>query len=141
MKNKYLYEEKEILIKDINKLQGYQGYVQFSDTKIRECDIFEEFQDIKLTPTDGFIFEAHFYSEIEKKSIAIKQINDSWLVSTTILPADLTQDNTQEYLTDIQDFNYKVKIAQIWEEVKDNLCENMPVKKLEKIVFAGFTNG
>ena len=66
------------------------------------------------------------------------QINDSWLISTTDI---LNIKDTQEYLTDIQDFNYKVKMAQIWEEVEDDLCEIMPVKKLQKVVFAGFVNG
>jgi CRISPR type III-associated protein (TIGR04423 family) len=131
-------DNKKEVIDYINKLQNYQGYVQFSDIKIRECDIFKEFQDIKLTPTIGFIFEAHFYSKTDNKSISIKQINDSWLVSIT----DITDLNdTQEYLTDIQDFNYKVKMAQIWEEIEDQLCENMSVKKLKKVVFIGFTNG
>ena len=32
-------------------------------------------------------------------------------------------------------------MAQIWEEVEDKECENMKVKKLKKVVFAGFENG
>jgi len=32
-------------------------------------------------------------------------------------------------------------MAQIWEPENDKLCENMPVMKLKKVVFAGFTKG
>jgi CRISPR type III-associated protein (TIGR04423 family) len=32
-------------------------------------------------------------------------------------------------------------MAQIWEEENDPLCENMPVMKLKKVVFAGFRKG
>lgn len=34
--------------------------------------------------------------------------------------------------------NLKVRMAQIWEEREDNLCEGMKVKKLKKVVFIGF---
>ena len=135
MQNKY--NSNKILIKDINnKLQNYQGYVQFSHRPIdKEKDIFNG-KAIKIEDENGFIYEAYFYNN--KESISIKQINDSWLVSTTILPTDLTQDDIKEYLTDIKDFNYIVKMAQIWEAENDLLCENMKVRKLKKVVFAGF---
>jgi len=122
---------KETIIDYINDLKSYQGYVQFSDTKIRECDIFKEFQDIKLTPTKGFIYEAHFYNG--KDSITIKQVNDYWLVDEI---KNTPLDDTQSYLSDIK--GYKIKMAQIWEEVEDDLCEKMKVIKLQKVVFLGF---
>jgi CRISPR type III-associated protein (TIGR04423 family) len=128
-------DTKQQIIEYINNLQNYQGYVQFSDEKIRECDIFKKFQDIKLTPTDGFIYEAHFCND--KESVSIKQINNSWLVSKTDI-SNISSSDMQEFITDIEKFNYKVKMAQIWEEVEDELCENMKVKKLKKVVFAGF---
>ena len=130
-------DTKQKVIEYINNLQNYQGYVQFSDEKIRECDIFKEFQDIKLTSTNGFIYEAHFCNG--KKSISIKQINDGWFISKTDI-SNIDKNDIQEFITDIQEFP-KVKMAQIWEEVEDELCENMPVKKLKKVVFAGFING
>ena len=128
-------DTKQKVIEYINDLQNYQGYVQFSDTKIRECDIFKEFQDIKLTSTDGFIYEAHFCND--KESIAIRQINDGWFISKTDI-SNIDKNDIQEFITDISDFNYKIKMAQIWEEVEDELCENMKVKKLKKVVFVGF---
>ena len=136
-------DNKQEVINYINKLKDYQGYVQFSHRPIDKTkDIFND-KTIKIEDENGFIYEAHFYSEIEKKSIAIKQINDSWLVSITDISnidKDDISNDIQEFITDIEEL-LKVKMAQIWEEVEDDLCENMPVKKLKKVVFAGFTNG
>ncbi len=144
---------REEIIDYINELKGYQGYVQFSDNKIRECDIFKDFQDIKLTMTKGFIYEAHLYNG--KDSITIKQVNNSWLVDeikNTLL------DDTQIYHTKFSSEvmasaslrssakaplpkELKVRMAQIWEEVEDDLCAGMKVKKLQKVVFVGFEKG
>ncbi len=124
------------IIDYINGLKGYQGYVQFSDTKIRECDIFREFQDIKLTPTKGFIYEAHFCNDAE--SVSIKQINDNWLVSTTQF-SDI--DDKETDIKMYKSIAGDMKMAQIWEVKSDNLCAGMNVKKLQKVVFIGFGNG
>lgn len=134
MENKYTLDSKEILIEDIKKLQGYEGYIQFSDTEIRDCDIFQKNDVIatKLQATSGFVYEAHFWSEAEKKSIAIKQINSDWLVDEV---ENVPLSDTQVYFAKN---NFKVKMAQIWEEEKDEHCEGMPVLKLKKVVFAGF---
>ena len=131
-------DTKQEVINYINGLQNYQGYVQFSDRPIdNEKDIFND-KTIQVEDENGFIYEAHFYSKVDNKSISIRQINESWLVSTTDI-SDI--EDTQEYLTDISNFNYKVKMVQIWEVEDDPLCENIPVKKLKKVVFAGFRNG
>ena len=139
MKNKYLYEEKEKLIEDIKKLRNYEGYIQFSDTKIRACDLFQKDDDIatKIEPTKGFIYEAHFYNEITKTSIAIKQLNGSLLVSETVLTDEKYDVSYEEYISDIEKFS-KIRMAQIWEAESDTLCEDMKVKKLQKVIFAGF---
>ena len=130
-------QTKKEVIDYINKLKGYQGYVQFSHRRIDKTkDIFVE-TDPRITDEKGFIYEAHFYNEKEKKSISIRQINNKWFVSETDI-SNIDDNDIQEYLTDIEKFNYKVKMAQIWEEENDPLCENMKVKKLKKVVFAGF---
>jgi CRISPR type III-associated protein (TIGR04423 family) len=121
------------IIDYINSLKGYQGYVQFSDTKIRECDIFKEFQDINLTTTNGFIYEAHFYNGSD--SIAIRQINNTFYINEE---NNVPLKDTQAY---IGINNLKIKMAQIWDEKVDNLCEDMKVKKLSKVVFVGFEKG
>ena len=127
--------KKEVINYINDELKGYQGYVQFSDRSIDKTkDIFLE-TDPNITDEKGFIYEAHFCND--KESISIKQINDRWLISKTDI-SNIDGTDIQEYLTDIKEFNYKVKMAQIWEEENDPLCENMKVKKLKKVVFAGF---
>jgi CRISPR type III-associated protein (TIGR04423 family) len=119
----------------INTLKGYQGYIQMSDESI--SDIWQSFSDISFAPLNGFVYEAHFCNGTE--SIAIKQINGDWLVSKTSLGEVKNKEK------DIQTYHaingLRVKMAQIWEEVDDEFCENMPVLKLKKVVFVGFTKG
>jgi CRISPR type III-associated protein (TIGR04423 family) len=116
------------IIEYINSLMGYQGYIQMSGKPI--IDIWKTFSDISFAPTSGFVYEAYFYNGTD--SIAIKQINDSWLVDKT---NKVPLNDTRIYFA--KD-NLEVKMAQIWHEVDDELCENMKVLKLKKIVFAGF---
>jgi CRISPR type III-associated protein (TIGR04423 family) len=130
---------KEEIVKYINdELKGYEGYVQFSHRPIKKTkDVFVD-KNPKVENEQGFIYEAHFCNA--KKSISIKQINESWLVSETDI-SNTDNSDMQSYISDISGFNYKIKMAQIWEERQDELCKNMRVKKLKKVVFAGFEKG
>lgn len=125
-------KNKEEIIEYINSLQGYTGYVQFSDRSIE--DIFTIASDIQVDPKDGFVYEAHFSNG--KESIAIRQINSEWLVSKTNI-SDVPDEDRQTYHA----FEKNVEMAQIWEDEEDLLCEEMKVKKLKKVVFAGFVGG
>jgi len=126
------------IIKYVNNLKEYRGYVQFSHRPIdKNKDIFLE-KDPKVEDEKGFIYEAHFCNA--SKSISIKQINGSWLVSETDI-SNIDAKDIQTYKSDIQDWNHNIKMAQVWEEVEDDLCEGMKVKKLKKVVFVGFENG
>ncbi len=130
-------EKTEILTKDsvlnhINSLNGFRGYVQFSH---REIDINKDLfinSDPKVTKEDGFIYEAHFANDSEY--VTIKQLNDKWIANR----GSLENSEIQEYYGI---GGIKVKMAQIWEEDEDELCKNMIVKKLKKVVFAGFAQG
>ncbi|MCF6331483.1 MAG: TIGR04423 family type III CRISPR-associated protein [Sulfurimonas sp.] len=130
---------KQEVIEYINtKLVGYKGYVQFSHRPLnKDKDIFIN-KSIKIEDEDGFVFEAHFCSATE--SISIKQINDSWMTSKTDI-SNVDEKDIQTYISDIEKFDYKIKMAQIWEIEKDKLCEGMEVIKLKKVVFAGFVRG
>ena len=120
------------IIDYINTLKGYEGYVQFSHRPITVGkDVFIE-TDPKVEDEEGFVYEAHFSNGVE--SVAVRQLNDAWLVSTvSIENAEL---ETFHGIADL-----KIKMAQIWEDENDELCENMKVTKLKKVVFAGFTGG
>ncbi len=139
MENKIMKTKQEA-INYINSLEGYQGYIQFSHRPIdREKDICLAGEVKKIDESEnGFIYEAHFCNGIE--SIQIRQVNDSWLVSTTDI-SNVDENDTQKYISDIENFPYDVKMAQIWEAKEDPLCEGMQVKKLTKVVFTGFFKG
>jgi len=129
-------KDKKEIIEYINTLKGYEGYVQFSHRPIdKDRDIFYNNKDIKVEDESGFICEAHFYNG--KDSITIKQINTHWLIDEII---DTPLSDVESYLTDIEKFP-KIKMAQIWEAQADDLCAGMDVKKLKKVVFAGFIGG
>lgn len=121
-------KNKKEIIDYINNLKGYEGYIQFSNRPIE--DIFKTKTNIHVEEKGGFIYEAYFFNGTD--SISIKQINDLWLVDEI---KNISTSDTQTFIG-INDI--KVKMAQIWEEAEDALCENMKVKKLSKIVFAGF---
>lgn len=131
----------ETIIDYINNLKGYQGYIQMSDKPI--SDIWENFSDISFTPSSGFVYEAYFFNGID--SISIKQINDGWLVSKTNISKQLEAKKQDKNYEDIQTYHaingLKVKMVQIWESENDSFCENTPVLKLKKVVFAGFVKG
>jgi CRISPR type III-associated protein (TIGR04423 family) len=129
--------KKEDIVKTINEdYRDYEGYVQFSHRPIDiKKDVFKDGKKVEIEDESGFVYEAHFCNSTE--SIAIKQINSDWLVSKTSLS------EVKNEKTDIQTYHaingLKVKMAQIWDDTeKDELCENMPVMKLKKVVFAGF---
>lgn len=130
---------KEDIVKIINEdYRDYEGYVQFSHRPIeREKDIFHNGKKVEIKAESGFIYEAHFCNGSE--SVVIRQINDSWLISITKLSE--IQDVTKDIQTYQAIDGFEVKMAQIWESENDPLCENMPVLKLKKVVFAGFAKG
>lgn len=127
-------KSKKEVVEYINTLQGYEGYVQFSHRPIEEKDLFHNGKKVEIDDESGFVYEAHFWNESEKKSIAIKQINDVWLVDETDI-SSIADEDTQIYHAS---HGLKVRMAQVWEEENDPLCENMPVRKLKRVVFAGF---
>jgi CRISPR type III-associated protein (TIGR04423 family) len=132
----YSYKE---LINFLNSLDNnFEGYIQFSHRPInKEKDIFIN-KEIKIENEEGFIYEAHFCNG--KKSISIKQINDKWIISEFDI-SNIDNNDIDEYETNIKNFNYKVKMAQIWQKEKDPLCENLEINRLKTIVFAGFEKG
>jgi len=125
---------KDEIVKYINNLAGYQGYIQYSNRPIdKKTDIFIK-DNPKVELNGGFIYEAHFCNG--KQSISIKQINNSWYIDEIDI-LNIDDIDIQSYISDIENLP-KVKMAQIWKAEKDKLCENMEVMKLKKVVFAGF---
>jgi len=131
----------EEVLKYINEeLNGYEGYLQFSHRPIdKDKDIFYDGKVPQVENEEGFIYEAHFAND--EQSISIRQINDAWVIAVTDLKEiDIADEDMQSYVSDIENFR-RIKMAQIWVKEADELCEGMQVKKLKKVVFAGFEKG
>lgn len=140
-------KNKDEILKYVNEnLKDYEGYIQLIGEKIDAKHIFLADERAPSLDKDDLIYEAHFFNTNSKKSISIRQLNDGWLVNEV----DLNKVMLDE--SDIKTFypkfgSFKIKMAQIWEDQKDEFCkvlredetrESLPVLKLQKIVFAGF---
>jgi len=120
------------ILEYINSLRGYEGYVQFSDRPIE--DIWTQKSDIDVDAKKGFVYEAHFSNGVE--SISIRQLNDTWFISKTDI-SNIKEEDTEVFHA----LEQNVKMTQVWEEIVDPLCEDMKVKKLQKVLFVGFVKG
>lgn len=131
-----IFDKNEEVMEYINSLSGFSGYIQFSNREIQKQDIFDN-EKIAIQSDDNksFIYEAHFCDS--KSSISIKQINGSWYVSMSDI-STLEDDDIQIYQTSVNSLKKNIKMAQIWVSKKDEMCENFEVKKLQRVVFAGF---
>lgn len=131
-----IFDKNEEVMEYINSLSGFSGYIQFSNREIQKQDIFDN-EKIAIQSDDNksFIYEAHFCDG--KSSISIKQINGSWYVSMSDI-STLEEDDIQIYQTSVNSLKKNIKMAQIWISKKDEMCENFEVKKLQRVVFAGF---
>lgn len=140
-------KNRDEILKYVNEnLKGYEGYIQLMGEKIDEKHLFLAGERTPDLGKDELIYEAHFFDEKSKKSVSIRQINDAWFVDETELNKVALEES------DIKTFypkfgNFKIKMAQIWQDEKDEFCEvpqdngtleGLPVLKLQKIVFAGF---
>ena len=139
-----MFSEKVKVIDYINSLEGYRGYIQFSHRPLEQKDIFEDSDPSVASDEDGFVYEAHFCNG--KESIMIRQQNSEWVVSKTPIKTEAEKVEIDfEYFAFEKTAHLKevksnwVKMAQIWEEKSDELCEDMKVMKLQKVVFAGFS--
>ena len=126
---------KSEVTKYINSLKGYRGYVQFSHRSIEtNKDVFTD-KDPKVEDEKGFVYEAHFANG--SQSITIRQINNDYAVSKTDI-SKVKEEDMQSFLTVCKQ---SIKMAQIWEDVKDKYCNGFETKKLKAVVFAGFEKG
>ena len=132
-----IYDKQDDLISTLNELKGYTGYVQFSNRRIEEKDVFRGRDvNIDLPEKDTLLYEAHFFSKDEKKSISVRYINGRWYLDETST-AKATGEDIQSY----QSHHGVVRMAQIWEPLEDENCNGFKAMKLTKVVFAGFKKG
>lgn len=125
----------------LENLEGFEGYVQISNRPIdKEKDIFIN-KKIKIEDeNNGFIVEGAFYKN--NKSIMINFVNGEWLLSEYDLKDNIKY---EKFNTKIKDFNKKIRLAQIFEELEEEIFdvneenkEKIKTIKLKSVVFAGF---
>ena len=119
---------------------AYEGYVQMSDARITSHHLFKTPQTLPkweaLHNEVNYILEMALFNPVSKQSILIRQQNSKWLVIDKKL-----EDNepTESFFTLTED-TPKMKIAQIWEEEKNEFCLDMGVLEPKYLLFAGFEN-
>ena len=130
-------KNRDEILEYVNSLTGYEGYIQLMSEKIDEKHIFFAGEKSPGLSEGELIYEAHFFSLSQNKSIFIRQINDGWFVDETDLSSvKLSEDDVKVFYAKSSDI--KIKMAQIWIEENDELCEELPVLKFKKSAFAGF---
>ena len=119
----------------------YEGYVQMSDSRITSKYLFKIAKKLpnweELHNEINYILEMALFDPMSKKSILIRQQNSEWLVIDKILDED---EPTDLYFTLTED-TPKIKIAQIWEEEKNEFCLGLDVLEPKYLLFAGFEKG
>lgn len=130
MKNKF----KKISIEEIPDHIDFEGYYWYSD-ETKPHVITDEKIDKNIFTELPFVVEANFYSDTEKLSIQVKNIDGQYYVGMVHLASI---DNAQEYIAhDLDDIN-RFKMVEAWEEQEDELLEGMKVLVPSWTAFAGF---
>lgn len=120
----------------------FEGYIQMSNRKLDY--IFSTKQSLpsweELHKDKEFIFESCFFDG--DRSIMIRQIDGSFVV-IDVKTSDFENITYESFVAKSNEKNIKlkVKIAQIWEEEKDELCKENKVLKPTLQLFSGFEKG
>ncbi len=119
--------------------QEYEGYIQMSDSKIKDifisATLLPKWEN--LHNKVNYIVEVALFDPISKNSILIRQHNNEWLVLEKELNGD---EPIESYFTLVKN-SPKMKIAQIWEEESSEFCLDMKVLEAKYLMFAGFEKG
>ncbi len=129
-------KSREEIQKFWHELSGnWEGYCWIDNQERPE--IFENRELGNYPCTDNhFIYEACLCQQ--GKSIEIKQVDDTWLVSEVSWQENDIKDEDIKVYRMAKDENRKLRFAEIWEEEPDPNCDDFPVFKLKKHIFTGF---
>jgi len=121
----------------------YEGYVQMSDARIEPKYLFKTAQILpkweELHNEVNYILEMAIFNPVSKQSILIRQQNSEWLVTKRVLEED--EINKSDSFFTLTENTPKMKIAQIWEEEKNEFCLGLDVLEPKYLLFAGFEKG
>jgi len=134
-----MLKSREALKEFYNGLSGeYEGYVQMSDGRIELKHLFKTAQTLakweELHNDVNYILEMALFNPVTKQSILIRQQNSEWLVIDKKLEGNEPID---QFFTLTED-TPKMKIAQVWEEEKNEFCLGLDVLESKYLLFAGF---
>lgn len=116
----------------------YEGYLWQSDQS--KPRIIEEGAPLSLTLTDGenpFIVEGLLWNREENTSIQIRYVDGKYFIATYEVKQEELAGSVP-YLPHRLPGVKALKFLRQWEEVKDELCENMPTLQLKANIFVGF---
>lgn len=130
MKNKF----NKISIEEIPGNIDFEGYYWYSD-KIEPYILDNEIIDKSIFKDLPFVVEANFYSESDKISIQVKNIDGEYHIG--MIHLDST-DDAQEYIAHDLEGVKKFRMVEAWEEKEDELLEGMKVLVPSWTAFAGF---
>ncbi len=117
----------------------YEGYIQMSDRRIEhlfypasKLPLWEVLHDKPY----NFILEMALFNEEERRSILVRQHNDSWLILDETLHDEM---EVESYET-VMEGGLKMRMAQKWEAVERTFEKGLTLDVLEPkyLLFAGF---
>jgi CRISPR type III-associated protein (TIGR04423 family) len=126
------YTQQQDLIDALKKLEGYEGYVQFSH---KELEIIKPIEIKTPNESNVFLVEAYYCNKTEKKSIAVRYYAGAWYWEDDIDLSKAEGNDIQTYQTK---YDENAILSQVWIAEDDEYCNNWKVKKLKKVVFSGF---
>lgn len=113
----------------------YQGYLWYSNAQMPEILNGQSAWGIEISETKNpFIVEGQLWDEKTCTSISIKYIDGQYLKKEVILQGEF---DCVEYIPRKMPSVNKLLFARCWRNVKDELCEDFNVKKLDCVVFKG----
>lgn len=124
----------------------YEGYLWQSDQS--KPRIIGEGEPLSLTLIDGenpFVVEGLLWNREENISTQIRYVDGKYFIATY----EVKQEEQEELadsatMTPVTYLPHRLpgvkalKFLRQWEEVKDELCENMPTLQLKANIFVGF---
>lgn len=121
----------------------FEGYIWQSDKVAPE--VFYPATEKEITLDDSvnpFIIEGELYDASSGLSVSIRFVDGHYIIKkTTVKPSDIKDsDNTtvKEYLAQRMPGILKLRYLQLWNSVKDPLCEDMETLQPGDLVFVGF---
>ncbi|MEZ5038503.1 MAG: TIGR04423 family type III CRISPR-associated protein [Saprospiraceae bacterium] len=117
----------------------YTGYYWYSDQTDPELITKPKEIDASIFTDLPFVIEGAFYNKTDQISIHVKNIDDQYYCTSMDLKQLSPKLYSEQYYKshDLGPIS-KYKVFEVWEEVTDELLENMKTLKPAYTIFGGF---